>query len=93
MKRLGFLVVLLTGWCSPALAAGVPPVITYQGTLRQAGIPVNGPHDMSFRLTDSSGSAQYGSTVNLPKVTVRQGLFSVQLDFTANQTVRFPFRL
>jgi len=85
MKRLGWIISLLL-ISGPVRGVGVPQVINYQGTLKQAGIPAVGTHNMSFRLTDFSKSATYGSVVNVSNVSVNQGLFAVQLDFTANGT-------
>jgi microcystin-dependent protein len=83
MKSIKWMIGLLLA-AAPLLANGVPPHITYQGALKQSGAPATGLHNMTFRLTDVSGSAQYGSVVSLSNVAVTQGLFAVQLDFTNN---------
>ena len=83
MKRpMVWTIVCLVG--SRLYAGAVPSAFTYQGALKQSGIPASGIHHLTFRLTDINGAAQYGSSVDLPSVTVNQGLFAVQLDFTAN---------
>jgi hypothetical protein len=83
MNRMGWLCSLLLV-SSFASAAGGPAAITYQGTLKQGGVPATGAHAMSFRLTDASESVQYGSVVNLAEVPVHQGLFAADLDFSDN---------
>ena len=57
--------------------AGVPTVVTYQGTLNESGSPVNATKTMVFRVTSQDGSVEYfnsGST----NVVVSGGLFSVE---------------
>lgn len=55
---------------------------TYQGSLEQAGEPVSGTVDLTFRLWDSEvdGNA-YPQEIFLEDVNVSQGLFTVRLDF------------
>jgi hypothetical protein len=70
---------------SPASGSGDPPVasaINYQGQLTDSeGNPLDGNHDMEFRLYDSaSGGSQVGSTITKNGVTVTKGQFSVKLD-------------
>lgn len=55
---------------------------TYQGRLTDGGSPADGPYDLRFRLYDAaSDGAQVGSTVTRGDVGVREGLFTVALDF------------
>ncbi len=55
---------------------------TYQGRLTDGGSPADGPYDLRFRLYDAvSDGAQVGSTVTRGDVAVREGLFTVALDF------------
>ncbi len=78
MKRimmLGVAVLLTHG----AWAGSVPNQITYQGTIKQAGVPVNGSVSMSFRLTNPTGTTVYWSSGNM-SVDVRNGLFSANLN-------------
>jgi hypothetical protein len=65
---------------SPAFAQS--SAFTYQGRLEEAGAPVNGLHDLRFRLFDAaSGGVQVGSTMCLDNVNLNNGLFTAQLDF------------
>ncbi|MEJ5253591.1 MAG: hypothetical protein WHX60_17070, partial [Armatimonadota bacterium] len=55
---------------------------TYQGMLKQAGVPANGNYDFQFSLwTAASGGSQVGSTLTRSGVNVAWGVFSVELDF------------
>lgn len=57
-------------------------VFTYQGQLKENGLPVNGRVDLILRLFDlpTSGN-QVGLTVAQAKTLVSNGLFSLPLDF------------
>jgi hypothetical protein len=74
----------------PAFADPLGSAITYQGRLKNAGSPANGPHTMEFRLFSvPSGGSQVGPTLIhdgniLPQITVTNGLFTVELDFGAS---------
>ena len=78
---------------SVLLALGAPVLanfdwtFTYQGKLNQNSSPVNGVQAMTFRLYDvANGGAPLG--VPLPQnVSVSNGLFSVNLDFTNGDTI------
>src|SRR5882672_11219365 len=61
-----------------AWAGSIPNVITYQGTIKQANVPMNGPTLMQFRITNSDGTVVYWSSGEMT-VTINQGLFSAQL--------------
>jgi hypothetical protein len=55
---------------------------TYQGFLRVNGLPANGEFDFRFRLFDSAtGTNQVGTTVIADDKQVRQGFYTVVLDF------------
>ncbi|MEJ5250725.1 MAG: hypothetical protein HPY54_07400 [Chthonomonadetes bacterium] len=55
---------------------------TYQGMLKQAGVPANGNYDFQFNLwTAASGGSQVGSTLARSEVNVAWGVFSTELDF------------
>ncbi len=55
---------------------------TYQGELRDGGLPANGSYDIRFRLFDSaSGTTQLGSQLCVDNVAVVDGRFAVTLDF------------
>jgi len=57
----------------------VPNKITYQGTLKESGVPVTGSRTMQFRLTNAEGTAVYWSGSSV-QVMVNQGLFSAVLE-------------
>ena len=60
---------------------------TYQGRLMDTESPANGLYDFRFQLYDSSdpdAKTQTGPTVNLEKVNVTEGYFTVNLDFGEN---------
>jgi hypothetical protein len=55
---------------------------TYQGMLKASGSPANGNYDLQFSLwTANSGGSQVGSTLTHTGVSVRNGLFTAELDF------------
>lgn len=55
---------------------------TYQGFLRDGGVPANGNYDFQFLLFDAaSGGTQQGATETKTNVPVDKGLFTVSLDF------------
>jgi len=59
---------------------------TFQGTLKSAGSPADGPYDMQFKLYDSEvvgAGLQQGMTDLFDPVGVAAGVFSVTLDFGA----------
>ena len=69
---------------SAALSAPTSTAFTYQGQLKQAGIPLNGMVDFQFSLWDAAtGGAQIGTIVPVNVVNVADGLFTVMLDFGA----------
>ncbi|MER3473123.1 MAG: hypothetical protein C4335_03635 [Armatimonadota bacterium] len=56
--------------------------ITYQGMLKEAGIPATGAYDFQFLLfTAASGGSQVGATLTVNDHNVQFGLFSVELNF------------
>ncbi|MBV9210770.1 MAG: hypothetical protein JOZ52_09090, partial [Acidobacteria bacterium] len=66
-------------------AFGQSASFTYQGRLTDQGAPANGQYDLSFKLLDAGGAPQGSpSTVTVSDVTVKNGVFTVQLDFGAN---------
>ena len=66
----------------PAPQGMLGTVFTYQGQLRQGGLPVTGVCDFRFALWDDAfAGAQVGVTVDANAVAVTRGLFNVLLDF------------
>ena len=74
--------------CALALLASAPALaepgtaITYQGELRNAGTPAQGPYDFEAALYDVASGGEAISTMTLDDAQVDQGLFSLPLDFT-----------
>lgn len=62
-------------------AAPVGTAFTYQGQLKQNGLPFNGTIDLQFELYDSQSSGQLLGSVHQPAAPVTGGLFAVELDF------------
>ena len=64
---------IMTALLLPGLlwAGAVPPTITYQGTIKQQGVPVNGTLPMSFRLTNSDGTQVFWSGAVTPSPSIR----------------------
>ncbi|MCW5935213.1 MAG: hypothetical protein KIT45_13090 [Fimbriimonadia bacterium] len=57
---------------------------TYQGYLREGGVPANGAFNLTFKLFNAaSGGVQVGSTITLDGTGVANGLFTVELNFGA----------
>src|SRR6476469_8307635 len=59
---------------------------TFQGRLNDSGTPANGNYDLQLKLftTAAVGSgSQIGATISRPAVKVTDGVFTVELDFTA----------
>ncbi|MCH9035034.1 MAG: tail fiber domain-containing protein, partial [Planctomycetes bacterium] len=68
--------------CDLHCAAKLPTVFTYQGQLKQAGVPLSGTADVEFTLwTSAKGGDQVGGTVLKENISVANGLLSVPLDF------------
>jgi hypothetical protein len=66
----------------PASAAPLTTAFTYQGQLKQDGVPLDGTVNLVFQLFDAETSGtQVGSNVARDAVPVANGLFSVELDF------------
>ena len=63
-------------------AAPLGTAFTYQGQLKQGGVPADGDYDFVFRFFDTaSGPSQVGSDEPVNDWPVTDGLFSVQIDF------------
>jgi hypothetical protein len=76
-KRLAAFAALLFA-SLPAFAIGT--VLTYQGSLEDAGVPANGAYDLQFQLTDIGG-VPIGAAIVVQDVNVVKGVFTVELDF------------
>ena len=87
MHHFSFLTTILTAVCliSSVTAAPVASAFTFQGLLTDSvGKPLSGSYDLSFKLFDAeTAGTQIGGTVTLTGVTVKNGVFSVRLDFGA----------
>ncbi|MGB9593694.1 MAG: hypothetical protein ACPL7R_06125 [Anaerolineae bacterium] len=60
----------------------VGTAFTYQGQLKQNGLPVSGTCDFRFSLWDAeTDGSQVGATREQSAVAVSKGLFTVLLDF------------
>ncbi|MHC4521776.1 MAG: hypothetical protein ACYTAS_24550, partial [Planctomycetota bacterium] len=58
---------------------------TYQGQLKEGGVPANGEYDFVFGLfDDAEGGSQIGGYVFINDWPVANGLFAVQIDFGAD---------
>lgn len=82
--RIGVLLAVIMGLgAAQAIAAPLlETVFGYQGQLKQAGVPVDGPTDLRFSLwTAAAGPGQVGGAISRLGVDVVDGLFAVQLDF------------
>lgn len=74
-------ILLLTLTAMVEAAAEPGPAITYQGQLKQEGVPANGNFDMEFRLFDAPALGnQLGDPMTLNAVAVSSGLFTVTLN-------------
>ena len=57
---------------------------TYQGRLTDGGAPAKGPYQMQFTLFPSAvGGDPIGPTIQIDSVEVANGVFTVELNFTA----------
>ncbi|MBU0616798.1 MAG: hypothetical protein KKI02_03700, partial [Planctomycetes bacterium] len=60
----------------------VGTAFTYQGQLKDGGVPANDEYDFIFRLFDDPvGGTQVGGDVEIDEWLVSDGLFTVELDF------------
>jgi len=84
LSRGNVCVCLIAGLMPIAAYAGAQPgsAFSYQGQLRQNGIPFNGVVDLMFTLFDVADSP-VGDPLVVPQVSVLNGLFAVELDFGA----------
>lgn len=79
MRALGAFAMLLV-----SLSQGMSQPFTYQGLLRDGGVPANGMYDFRFRLWNAaSGGAQVGSDQFVNDLNVQNGLFTTELNFAS----------
>lgn len=79
--RLAAVVVAFAGTAASATAQPVAASFTYQGELRDAASPVDGPTDLVFTLwTASAGGVQVGAVQEVLAAAVTAGRFSVVLN-------------
>ena len=71
---------LATAAFTPRSATALP--ITYQGELMNAGVPVNGQVDITFRLSDSEVGGFLLQSVAVADVDVVDGLFKAEVTFS-----------
>jgi len=84
MAKITGLVLLLFALvvCSAADTCAQTTAFTYQGSLKEAGLPANANYDFEFLLFDAStGGNQVGPTNTVIGIPVTNGIFSVRLDF------------
>jgi microcystin-dependent protein len=80
MKRIATYLILTLLGTAPLYA--MPNQMTFQGTLKQNGVPVNSPPpvNMVFSFVDASGATIPGTQpIPMPNVQVTNGLFAVSL--------------
>ena len=81
MKRFIALAVLVLSASTVQATAYSDTTFTYQGELRDNGLPANGFHSMSFRLWDSFANGNQIGPIISTVVEAKSGKFSVELDF------------
>ena len=86
-KRYGLMVlsaIVLASFLSHTVLAQTT-AFTYQGKLTSNNTPASGNYDMQFKLFDAaSGGTQQGATITNAMVQVSNGIFTINLDFTAS---------
>ncbi|HUU95952.1 MAG TPA: hypothetical protein VM487_09430 [Phycisphaerae bacterium] len=83
-SRLAIFAIALTLGSAIEIARGdiLGTAFTYQGQLKDSGVPANGDYDFVFRLFDDpNNGAQVGGDVEIDEWPVSDGLFTVELDF------------
>lgn len=69
---------------APMYAGTSATTFTFQGRLREAGLPANGHYHIDYWLWDApTGGSQVGSTIHFVTHDVTNGIFSSELDFGA----------
>ncbi len=79
-NRLGALLSVLLMMIASSVTAD--STITYQGQLKQSGVPFSGTANLEFRLYDALvGGSMIAGPISRPATPVAEGLFQVELDF------------
>lgn len=83
MKRNVFIGLLLGGFCTSTGLAQMPvgTAFTYQGQLKEGGLPFTGSANLRFQLYDADAGGMLVGTNSVPNVPINNGLFTVTLDF------------
>ncbi|MGB5014813.1 MAG: hypothetical protein WBO68_12370 [Pyrinomonadaceae bacterium] len=82
-KLRGMTVCLIALLAFAATSLGQTPAFTFQGRLTDSALPAGGTYQMQFTVYDAvSGGAVVGSTITNTSVTVANGAFTVQLDYS-----------
>jgi hypothetical protein len=80
IRLMGVISILILAAGASLAGQPVGTSFTYQGQLKDGGIPANGPHNFVFRLFNDS-NVQIGADIAVNGHPVVNGLFSVDLDF------------
>ena len=85
IRPTGFLLLFSILVSQSSTAFGQGTAFTYQGRLGQNGSPYDGPAEMQFTLFNvpSGGTAMAANTPATASVEVKNGLFTIALDFGA----------
>ncbi len=73
-----------------SLSYAIPQSLTYQGSLKQNGVVVNGTQSMIFNITNADGSQLYWTSGPMA-VPVQEGLYRVELTPTVNWATIDPY--
>lgn len=86
MKKLLASLLLILGLLGVSYADSTPVIVSFQGQLRENGIPVSGNKTMHFRILDVSSNVIWQSNATLTNqvtVTVTNGIYTVGLGDTS----------
>src|SRR5882724_12893429 len=83
MKKIAACFILLN--LGSAALWAMPSQITFQGTLKQNGVPVNTTENMQFSFVDNTGATIPGTQpITINNVSVINGLFAANLPIPSN---------
>jgi hypothetical protein len=88
MKRYMIMIAMILCFSSGAVrtvyAASTPPIITFQGQLKESGYSVTGTKSMRFEIVNASGTVRWQSHAsNGVQVAVEKGVYTVGLGDTS----------